>query len=83
MKEFKLSDEEIKLVEKWSGKKLNIESNSSHKKSNSKRTKKDKNLTKGEKLDLILKDKIFDKEDFTPEELDDLLSSEEEWDDYE
>lgn len=83
MKEFKLSDEEIKLIEKWSGKKLNIESNLSHKKSNSKRTNKYKNLTKGEKLDLILKDKIFDKEDFTLEELDDLLSSEEEWDDYE
>ena len=45
--------------------------------------KKDKNLTKEEKLDLYFKDKIFDKEDLTPEELDDLLSSEEEWDDYE
>lgn len=83
MKEFRLSDEEIKLVEKWSGKKLNIEPNSSHKKSNSKRTKKDKNLTKEEKLDLYFKDKILDKEDLTPEELDDLLNPEEEWDDYE
>ncbi len=45
--------------------------------------KKDKNLTKEEKLDLYFKDKIFDKEDLAPEELDDLLSSEEEWDDYE
>ncbi len=46
MKEFRLSDEEIELIEKWSGKKLNIEPNLSHKKSNSKKTKKDKNLTK-------------------------------------
>ena len=46
-------------------------------------SRKDKNLTKGEKLDLYFKDKILDKEDLTPEELDDLLSPEEEWDDYE
>ena len=83
MKDFKLTDEEIKLIEKWSGKKFNTEENSTNKKSNSKRTKKDKNLTKGEKLDLYFKDKILDKEDLTPEELDDLLSPEEEWDDYE
>ena len=80
MKNFKLTEEEIKLIEKWSGKKFNTKGDLIYKKSNS---KKDKNLTKGEKLDLYFKDKIFDKEDLTPEELDDLLSSEEEWDDYE
>ena len=83
MEDFKLTEEEIKLIEKWSGKKFNTEESSIDKKSNSKKAKKDKNLTKGEKLDLYFKDKIFDKEDLTPEELDDLLSSEEEWDDYE
>ena len=83
MEDFKLTEEEIKLIEKWSGKKFNTEESSIYKKSNSKKAKKDKNLTKGEKLDLYFKDKIFDKEDLTPEELDDLLSSEEEWDDYE
>ncbi len=83
MEEFRLTEEEIKLVEKWSGKKLNIKSSSTDKKSNSKREKENKNLTKGEKLDLILKDKVFDKEDLTPEELDELLAPEEEWDDYE
>ena len=61
MEEFRLTEEELELVEKWSGQKL----------------------TKGEKLDLILKDKIFEKEDLTPEELDDILTPEEEWDDYE
>ena len=83
MEDFKLTEEEIKLIEKWSGKKFNTEESSIDKKSNSKKAKKDKNLTKGEKLDLYFKDKIFDKEDLTPEELDDLLSSEEECDDYE
>ena len=83
MKEFRLSDEEIKLIEKWSGKKFNTEEDSINKKSNSKKKMKDKNLTKGEKLDLYFKDKILDKKDLTPEELDDLLSPEEEWDDYE
>lgn len=37
MKEFKLSDEEIKLVEKWSGKKFNADEDSTNKKSNSRK----------------------------------------------
>lgn len=83
MEEFRLTEEEIKLVEKWSGQKLSIKSSSTHKRASLKKEKDNEKLTKGEKLDLILKDKIFEKEDLTPEELDDLLIPEEEWDDYE
>lgn len=83
MEEFRLTEEELELVEKWSGQKLSIKSSSTHKRASSKKEKENKKLTKGEKLDLILKDKIFEKEDLTPEELDDILTPEEEWDDYE
>ena len=40
MKEFRLSDEEIKLIEKWSGKKFYTDEDSTNKKSNSKKKRK-------------------------------------------